>query len=336
MKVFGGRKALFLATTARVGLHGGLLKDDQGHGDVEVGPGFAAAAAQAEPPKAPDPAANPVDNSDDGGEGDAGNPDDGDDDGEGDDDEKRDRKKTSDFIRELKRERRELRRELAQEKARNSSIDSRIAALENRGLPNSQAGDTNAGTGAKPDPNDTAKYPLGVLDDGYIQDSIDYAAEQKVREVLDEQRQTEQAQAEQDAAERQAASYREKVSVLAEAGSELHDDYEEVVLEAGLRGDYQLTETTFVAASEAEHGAQILYSLATDKKEAARVAGLSTLQQVKYVLEKDAEFAAKAKGRRKPGANPPPGELPAGRNPSREIRPDTDNLDEFRKAWYKK
>lgn len=341
------RKAFFLGTTARRGLHGGILKDDQGH-EVEVGPGFAAAVAAVSgddtrdpnrenpntPPKVEATQELPDDTG--GGEGDDAG-DEGDDAGdEGDEGEKGKKRNTSEFIRDLKKERRELRRELAESRSLNSSIESRLAAIENRGSTPSGNSDTPSTTkDAAPDPTDAAKYPLGVLDDGYIEDKIKWTAKSIVAETLDQERQGKEAQAEQARADAHMGQLREKVDVLAEAGSELHDDYMEVVLEAGLAGKFPLTETTFTAAAEADHGAEILYRLATDKKEADRVSGLSIVQQVRYVLEKDAEISSTAQPRRKPRADPPPSDTPRGRNPSSPIRVDTDNLDDFRKAWYK-
>jgi len=344
------RKALFLLTTARRGLHGGLPKDDAGH-EIEVGPGFAAAVAavsgddtrgpNGENANTPPKVEATQDIPDDAGD-DQGGEDDGDDagddqGGEGEDgeDDKGKKRNTSEFIRDLKKERRELRRELAETRAQNSTFESRLAAIESRGLTPPGNGDTPAVTkDPAPDATDAAKYPLGVLDDGYIEDKIKWTAKNIVAETLDQERQTEKAQAEQARADAHMGTLREKVDTLAEAGSELHDDYMEVVLEAGLAGKFPLTETTFTAAAEADNGAEILYRLATDKKEAARVSGLSMVQQVRYVIEKDAEISSTAKPRRTPRADPPPSDAPRGRNPSSPIRGDTDNLNDFRKVWY--
>jgi hypothetical protein len=42
-----------------------------------------------------------------------------------------------------------------------------------------------------------------------------------------------------------------------------------------MRGDWDLSQPTFEAAHEVDNGAQILYELSQDKKEAKRVARLS-------------------------------------------------------------
>lgn len=333
------RRGFFLATTARLGLHGRLPKDGEGHDGIEVGAGFAEAAERMggddTRPKPPEtPAAEPEDKGgeaeapagDDGGEAEAPAGDDDGDEGSG---EPRDKVKTSEYIKELKRQRKEDRAMIAR-------LTNLVEKSVTPGSTNPPAADTPAPTREKPNPNDAAKYPLGVLDEQYFEDLADFKADQKVREVLDGERQTERARAETAEAERRMATLREKVSSMADKGSELFDDYAEKVVEGGMKGTWQLSEPTFMAASEAQHGEKILYALASDKAEAERVSKMNPYHQTKYVLEKDAEFAAKLKPRTKPAAGEPPQGAPAGRNSSSPIRGDTDNLNDFRKLWYKK
>ena len=125
----------------------------------------------------------------------------------------------------------------------------------------------------------------------------------------------------------------EKVDILTTRGSEKYDDFQETVVDAGMRGDWRLEQATFEAAYEAYNGAQILYELSQDKKEAARVAGLSPYQQMRFVMDRDAEITAKGKPRTKPGAGEPPATQTRGANSSARINPATDNLDDFEKAW---
>lgn len=347
------RKVFFLCSTARRGLHGGLLKDDKGHDGIEVSAGFEEAAERMsgddnrpKPKDEPKPkAGEEAPEGDDQGGDDQGGDDDAGDDGEGDDqggdeggddpDEKPEAKEkkrnTAAYVREVKRE-------LREEKRARAALEQRLAALENGGLPKGNGSDNSSDTSeAAPDPNDATKYPLGVLDDGYITDKIAFETNAGIARALEGRLQTEREQAEAERVEQHMAGLREKVDELTEIGSDLYDDFEEVVLNDGLAGKWKLTETTFTAAAEAENGAEILYALANDKKEALRVSQLSVTQQVKYVLEKDAEISgAKPKPRTKPRAETPPAETPRGRGASNPIRPDTDNLDDFRKIFYKK
>ena len=330
---FSDRKHRYLCSTT--------IEADDG---MEVGAGFTEAAQRmsgddnrpkpAETPPAPVP-------EDKGGDEDQGDEDQGDDQGgddqgddqggddQGDDDDEKPAKGTAKYIRELRKERREDRQRIAE-------LEARIAGNSNPPLTPAIPNVTPAPTRPAPDPTDSTKYPLGVLDDRYIEDKIDWSAEQKVAGAIAGQRQTEMAQAQQQAETERLTAVRAKVDDLLDKGTDLFPDYEETVLEAGLAGKYVLTETTFTAASESDHGAEILYNLSKDKVEAARVASLTPTQQIKYVIEQEAKIAEKRQARRKPQAGDPPSSAPRGRNASSPIREDTENLNDFRKLWYKK
>lgn len=246
-------------------------------------------------------------------------------DGEPEEKPKKPKKPASERIRELNNRARQAER-------RNDELEARLAALE-KGLPAGE-GDGNKGSEReKPDPKDLEKYPLGALDDRYIEDMIDYAAEKKAAEKVDAVLQRQEQSDQQAAAERQMAELRAKADDLTTKGGELYDDFQETVVDAGLAGDWDLTQVTFEAAAEAEHGAQILYDLASDPKEATRVAQLSPFGQLKFIRERNDEIAAGSQPRRKPRADPPPGSQPRGNSSKTEIRDDTDNLDDFEKRW---
>jgi len=124
----------------------------------------------------------------------------------------------------------------------------------------------------------------------------------------------------------------EKVDTLSAKGNELYDDFEEAVVEAGMRGDWKLQQPTFEACHDADNGAQILYELSQDPKEALRVSRLSPYQQLKFVQERDAEIGSGRKGRTKPKAGEPPKNTARGANSKVQVNPATDNLDDFEKA----
>lgn len=218
--------------------------------------------------------------------------------------------------------------------ARNRDLERRLSAVEKNGLPSKSTVDKpNVEAKPAPDPLDADKYPLGHLDDRYIEDRIEWVAEKKATEradaVLQRQQENEQIAVQQ----QQQAVLLEKVDDLADRGSDLHDDYQELVVEGGMRGDWDLSQTTFEACHEADNGAAILLALAQDKKEATRVNNLSPLQQLKYVQEKDAEIGKTARPRTKPQAGEPPKNTPRGANSRVQINPATDNLDDFEKQW---
>lgn len=284
-------------------------------------------AAKTRPPRqAEAPAKAPKgDDDDDSGEENDENEDDED------EDEEKPRKTAKDHqIERLKREKRDLQRQL-REGGANSKIEERLASLETR-LTGENTGDSKT-TGKAPDPTDLEKYPLGHLDDRYIEDKLEWLADQKATKTADTVLQREQERERTEAFKQAQAALLDQVDDLAAKGADLYPDFQEEVVEAGMRGDWDLSQATFEAAAEAENGAQILYELSQDKKEARRVAKLSNYQQMKFVQERDAELASGKKGRTKPQAGDPPRNQPRGANSRTEINPATDNLDDFEKAW---
>jgi hypothetical protein len=233
---------------------------------------------------------------------------------------------------------RELNKRLRQSERLRVATETRLAALETGGKNGGSTGAEGGGNsaddiGPAPDPQDTAKYPLGHLDDRYIEDKLEYLATVKAGKQADAVLQRQQENERRQQIERAQADLLEKVDDLAVKGSEIYDDYQEAVVDAGMRGDWALSQPTFEAAHEAENGHTILYNLSQDTKEAARVAALSPYAQLKYVMEKDAEITAKNKGRKIPKAGEPPATNTRGTSSRTRINPATDNLNDFEKAW---
>lgn len=269
------------------------------------------------------------------GDDDAGDGD-GEGEGEGDEDDDKPKKTARDHqIERLKREKSDLNKRLRSLEGGTgtAALQAQITALEAR-LTGGKGGDSKSTGTAAPDPSDTEKYPLGHLDDRYIEDKLEWLAESKATKLADSALQRQQESEQNAAVERAQGELLEKVDTLAEKGAELFDDFQETVVEAGMRGDWKLSQTTFEAAHDAENGAQILYDLANDPKEAARVAKLPPIKQLKYVLDKDAELGSpKGKARTKPQAGDPPKSQSKGANSTTKINPATDNLDDFEKAF---
>lgn len=311
-------------------------------GDVEIGkpaeeaPPEKKGGGSGRPPKeAPveKPVAKPATNANLEDDDDTG-VDDDDEGGEDDEDEKPKKSAKDHQIERLKREKADLNRRLRalEGGAGTAELLRRLETVE-KGLPGGNAGDTKTAGKAAPDPTDTAKYPLGHLDDRYIEDKLEWLSEQKAAKLADSALQRQQEIERTEAATRQQTEILSKVDDLSTKGSELFDDFQEAVVESGMRGDWDLAQPTFEAAHEAENGAQILYNLSQDPKEASRVAKLSPYQQLKYVQEKDAELSSGKKGRTKPQAGEPPKNIARGANSRTHISPATDNLDDFEKAW---
>lgn len=236
-------------------------------------------------------------------------------------------RRASDRIRELTSRTRSQERLISQ-------LSQRLEAVEKGGLPaGNSGGNSGAADKAAPDPTDESKYPLGHLDDRYIEDKLEWLAEQKATKLADAALQRQQGQEQDQRAQEAHEALLEKVDDLSTRGSDIYDDFQETVVEAGLAGKWDLGQATFEAAHEAENGAQILYELANDKKEASRVAKLSPYGQMKFVMDRDAAITAKGKPRTKPGAGEPPATRTRGANSSAKIDPATDDLGDFEKAW---
>ena len=255
------------------------------------------------------------------------------DDAGGDDEEDQKPKKTAKDhqIERLKREKRDLMRQL-REGGVNTELSRRLENIESR-LTGGNGDDTKTAGTPAPDPTDTAKYPLGHLDDRYIEDKLEWLADQKAAKQADAVLQRQQENERNAAVNARQEALLNMVDDLSTKGSDLFEDFQESVVEAGMRGDYDLGQATFEAACEADNGPQILYDLSQDPKEAKRVAKLSPYQQMKYVHERDAEIGTSKKGRTKPNAGEPPKNLPRGANSKTQINPATENLDDFEKAW---
>lgn len=241
------------------------------------------------------------------------------------------RKTAAERIQEINRGRREDQRRHDREMG---AMRAEIDALKNGGLPNNRAaGNDGIQDTPAPDPSDATKYPLGHLDDRYIEDKIEWVANQKATAQSDAVLQRQQENERNSAAQAQQTELLGKVDEITDRGADLHDDYQELVVDAGMRGDWDLTQTTFEACHEAVNGAQILLDLAQDKKEATRVAKLSPLGQLKFVQEKDAEITAKGTPRRKPQAGAPAANAARGANSRVQGNPATNDLNDFEKQW---
>ena len=304
-------------------------------GEVEVGEANLAAQPDPEPKKTPPkPAAEqivdqPADEPEDD-DGDEPEIDDGDEPGEGDNDDKPKKSAREHQIERLKREKAELARQL-----RDAGTTELLRRLENieKGLQGANSGD-NPDTGTPPpDPSDVEKYPLGHLDDRYIEDKLEWLAEKKAADRADAVLQRQQEIEQQSAVQQQQQELLGKVDDLTTRGTEIYEDFQESVVESGMRGDWDLSQATFEAAHEAENGVQILFELSQNKAEASRVAKLSPYQQLRFVQERDAEIGKSKTARRIPRAGEPPKNVARGANSRTQISPATDNLDDFEKAW---
>lgn len=145
----------------------------------------------------------------------------------------------------------------------------------------------------KPDHTDTQKYQYGELDPKYLADLSRYETLKALREEKANQGKTQQSEA--DAAA--AAEFKERVDAFMEAGRDEFDDFSEVVedtmaLPKNDPGFWPLTPTVAELALESDHGRQIIYDLASDTKEAKRIAALSPARQAIWFGQQEAKHSA--------------------------------------------
>jgi hypothetical protein len=161
---------------------------------------------------------------------------------------------------------------------------------------------------AKPDPKD---FKYGEVDVDYMSALTEYTAAHARAVVQHEYQQ----QRQRDAAEAQLQEMREGWENVVETGRKSIKDFDKVVLEAGERGDYKLTQSMFELAAVSEFGAHVLHHLATNPKQAEKIAGLSEREQARHLGRLEAAIETSLKGedkgkgksrKRVPGAAPLP------------------------------
>lgn len=137
---------------------------------------------------------------------------------------------------------------------------------------------------------DHTKYEYGELDARYIKDLAKHEARQEFR-ALNAKNANEQNQASQEAAARERA---EKVAEWSEQAPEKYADFEEVVVQGAKDRVWPLSETLGELIFESSVGHDIAYALASDIKEANRIARLPARQQAAWFGREEARLTAEA------------------------------------------
>lgn len=195
-------------------------------------------------------------------------------------------------------------RQLGEERARAADLERRLAALE-RGekpttLTNGNGGDKTGNKAGKPDHTDTQKYPYGELDARYIADLARYETLEAIRAEKEGEKNQQKSQQDAEA----EAAFKEAKAAFEEAGIEQFDDFEEVViatygLEKGDPGYWPLTQTMAELILDSDQGPAVAYYLASEPKEARRIAALSPARQAAWFGIKEAELSAGSAARSK-------------------------------------
>ena len=200
-------------------------------------------------------------------------------------------------------------------------------------------------TDAAPQPDEAdedgePKYPLGEFDPAYIRDLTRYtiraeAEAQKAeaeRLAAEEAKNIEKAQLAQEWSEKVQASqerypdYQEKVADLAEVVQDIDPVY----------GDF-LAETIMTM----ENGTDVFYHLASNPQIAKEIVNSGPQAALRKLYQIEARFSTfeeekKEKKLKVSNAPQPPAQLNRGNSPAKDIAPDTDDLEAFEKAFFKK
>lgn len=148
----------------------------------------------------------------------------------------------------------------------------------------------------KPDPKDTKKYEFAELDPSFNEDMQRWTAKQVLHEERLSQDETRQAEA----ARTRDAELHTKWDGTILKGAQNHDDFEEKVLNP--QGKWKLSKDLWELAVESDVGDKVLYHLASNPAESARIFGLSVSKQGAEFAKLETRFS-----------QPPPNEESEGR-----------------------
>jgi hypothetical protein len=216
------------------------------------------------------------------------------------------------------------------EKSRADSLQAQLDALKSGKAPlTAETTPAKAGEGS-PDPS---KFEYGELDPKYIAALARYETGQALAAHAATEDQSRQAVAAD--AKRQEAT--EKADKLTRAGIDLHDDFDEVVMQGAREGRWDLSQTMGELLLDSEFGPQIAYDLAKNPAESRRVAQLTPSQQAAYFGKQEAKFEAAqpsqaSKTPKTPQAPPPP-KTPRGGSGSNTVGADSSDFAAVEKAW---
>lgn len=227
---------------------------------------------------------------------------------------------------------RSAQREADTQKSRAERAEAELAALKAGKSPLTSPGDTAKASEGAPDPS---QFEYGELDPKYIAALARHETHQALKSAKAEDDQARQAAA-ADAKRQETA---EKQDKLVRAGLELHDDFDEVVMQGAREGKWDLSPTLGELILDSEHGPSIAYALASDPTEAARVAKLSPSDQARFFGAQEAKFEAakpsQGAGKTPPKTPqaPPPPKTPRGNSGQFQVGADSSDFAAVERAW---
>lgn len=176
--------------------------------------------------------------------------------------------------------------------AANKGLETRLAALEaGRNATPLTDGKKSANNDSTVEP-DVKKYEYGELDTKYIRDLARWEARQEIADAA--KNQDTKRQSDKQAAA--TAEFEALMTTFTEAGSEAYDDFDEVVIQGAKDKVWELSDSLGAALLTSDFGTQIAYDLASDPKEAKRIAKLPIGRQLAWLGRKEAELEAAGTG----------------------------------------
>lgn len=204
---------------------------------------------------------------------------------------KKPEKSVQDRINKAVRSQRTAERQRDEERTARTALEIRIAALEGGKATPLTDGKKPANDAADGEP-DPKKYEYGELDTKYIRDLARWETRQEIAnsaKTQEEQRKSAKATAE-------SAEFKTLLTSFTEKGSDEFDDFEEVVIEGARDKVWPLSDELGAALLTSDFGVKIAYNLASDPKEAAKVAKLPVGRQLAWLGRKEAELEAAGSG----------------------------------------
>lgn len=178
----------------------------------------------------------------------------------------------------------------ARAESTNAELLRRLEALEKGTTPLTadKKGGKDDTTTKEPDPKD---YELGELDVKFIRDFTRW----EVRQELANHSKNEETQQRASVKERAEAEFKVKLEAFEDAGAAKYDDFQELVIDAAKLpksdpASWPLTALVGQLILESEVGIDIAHALASDHKEANRVAALSPAAQRLWFARQEAKF----------------------------------------------
>lgn len=173
-------------------------------------------------------------------------------------------------------------------------------------------------------------YELGDMDPKYGEDLIEWLTDRKVAKALQAR---EAAEAEREA-EAELGKMQDAFFERAEAVQERYPDFEEVVTQGAVNGDWPCSEIMALGIMASEVGPDVAHHLATNKAEAVRISNLHPLEQARELGRIEARYLQtgnQPSPKKSTTAPPPPVTQPRGAGGRFTVSADTEDFAAFEK-----